>query len=357
MVRHYYLGGNTPLGFFSYYDNLINQANARKIYVIKGGPGTGKSTFMKKVGNWATEQGFDTDYLHCSSDPDSLDGLIIQDINVALVDGTAPHIVDPKNPGAVDSIVNLGDFWNEEGIRTNKDNIINFNNEIKKCFGSAYNYLKAAKAIFDETGGIYTQALDELAIRQLADEIASEEIPDVLNAKGSNRKLFVTAITPKGVIGFIDSLTQNNKVYMLKSDWGAGGNILLNDIANRALSSGYNIETFYNPMEPAQYIEHLIIKDLNLAFITQNKYNSINIAPIETIEMQSLYNQEILQAYSTEMDYNLSNMDSLIHMSVYCISKAKILHDSLEKCYIPNMNFDAINKACEKIFEDIKKQI
>jgi hypothetical protein len=32
--------------------------------------------------------------------------------------------VDPKNPGAVDEIINLGDFWDEEGIRKNKD--INF---------------------------------------------------------------------------------------------------------------------------------------------------------------------------------------------------------------------------------------
>ena len=41
-------GNNTPEGFFSYYEYILSQREADKIICIKGGPGTGKSTFFKK---------------------------------------------------------------------------------------------------------------------------------------------------------------------------------------------------------------------------------------------------------------------------------------------------------------------
>ena len=48
--RHYFPGNNTPEGFFSYYGYILGQREAEKIICIKGGPGTGKSTFLTKVG-------------------------------------------------------------------------------------------------------------------------------------------------------------------------------------------------------------------------------------------------------------------------------------------------------------------
>jgi ABC-type lipoprotein export system ATPase subunit len=48
-------GGNTSEGFYSYYPFLLEKGTKR-IFVIKGGPGVGKSTLMKKIGlkcwNW-----------------------------------------------------------------------------------------------------------------------------------------------------------------------------------------------------------------------------------------------------------------------------------------------------------------
>ena len=42
-------GGNTALGFYSFYDHII-EPDAARIFVIKGGPGVGKSTFMRYIG-------------------------------------------------------------------------------------------------------------------------------------------------------------------------------------------------------------------------------------------------------------------------------------------------------------------
>lgn len=92
-VRHMFPGNNTPHGFFSYYQYILSQQQAEKIYCLKGGPGVGKSTFMRKIGEEMLEEGFDVDFLHCSSDPGSLDGIVITEKKIALIDATSPHVV------------------------------------------------------------------------------------------------------------------------------------------------------------------------------------------------------------------------------------------------------------------------
>ena len=78
---------------------------------------------MKRIGQRFAKLGEDIDYLHCSADENSLDGVILKNRKIALIDGTSPHITDPVTPGAVDKIINLGEFWNEEGIASNKEEI------------------------------------------------------------------------------------------------------------------------------------------------------------------------------------------------------------------------------------------
>ena len=98
-IRHMFPGGNTSEGFYSYYDYVLPQERAERIFILKGGPGVGKSTFMKKIAEEMLNRGYDVEYMHCSSDPSSLDGIVVPAKNVAVIDGTAPHVIDPKNPG------------------------------------------------------------------------------------------------------------------------------------------------------------------------------------------------------------------------------------------------------------------
>ena len=48
-ARHMFPGGNTYKGFYSYYDYILPQEKANKIIILKGGPGVGKSTFMRHI--------------------------------------------------------------------------------------------------------------------------------------------------------------------------------------------------------------------------------------------------------------------------------------------------------------------
>lgn len=90
-IKRVFPGGNTSKGFYSYYDYII-EPDANRIFVIKGGPGVGKSSMMKKVAKDLLEKGYDIEYHHCSSDNNSIDGLVVPKLRVAMVDGTAPHV-------------------------------------------------------------------------------------------------------------------------------------------------------------------------------------------------------------------------------------------------------------------------
>ena len=94
-VSHYFLGANAYSGFYSLYDGLTSPAAGDFLYVIKGGPGGGKSTFMRCLGQAMQDRGVETEYIHCSADPDSLDGVKFPALHVAYVDGTAPHDAAP----------------------------------------------------------------------------------------------------------------------------------------------------------------------------------------------------------------------------------------------------------------------
>ena len=146
--KHFFAASNTKDGFVSYFDEIFGENECDKVYILKGGPGCGKSTFMKKLGKKAEEKGFSCEYFHCSSDPDSLDGVIIKEKKVAVIDGTKPHAVEPSLSGVREIIINLGLGWDTDKLYENKDEIIRLADLKKKHFADCYNYLYS-KDVFD----------------------------------------------------------------------------------------------------------------------------------------------------------------------------------------------------------------
>jgi len=352
-VRHLFPGGNTSLGFFSYYHHIITQEDAERIFVIKGGPGVGKSTFMKRVGKEMESRGYDVEYLHCSSDPDSLDGLLMPGLRVAFIDGTAPHVVDPKNPGAVDEILNFGVFWDEAGIRAHRDDIIRTNREIGYIFDRSYRYLAAAQAIYRGSAAVYAKALDTAGTNSLAAELIQEIFPhDDRTKAGGERKMFLSALTPDGYVNYLDTVLAGDSVYEVKGKMGTGEDTVLTKVKTAAIERGYDVEGYYCALDPHR-IEHLRIPDLGIGLTTGNKYHGTDITKEKTIEMMEYMDGDILARYQDDLMENQAELDDLLSTALGTIHRAKALHDQLETYYIPNIRFAEIDPYLRGVLDRI----
>ncbi len=363
-LKKLFPGGNTSQGFFSYYDHIIAPDAARRIFVLKGGPGVGKSSLMRYIGETMRDHGFDVEFHCCSSDNGSLDGVCIPQIGVAMLDGTAPHVVDPKNPGAVDEIVHLGDFWDEGLLRQNKQAIMDCNRRVGRLFQMAYFSLREAKAIQDEWESYITEATSFAQVNEaaslLSDEVFSGVTPD-FRGQPKARRLFATAITPDGPVNYLGTVLQDvQRLFVVKGEPGSGKATIIGRIAAQAAAVGLNTEVYHCSFVP-QNVDIVVIPDLstavaNLSAPVYFDPNCLtNLISCKEINLSAFLNQSTLEQYSAEISSCRARFEAAFNRAVGFLSRAKAEHDVMESYYIPAMDFTAVNARKEGILARIIK--
>ena len=355
-VRYYFSGNNTSEGFVSYYEDILPQREAARIFCIKGGPGTGKSTFMRQIGRHYLNKGFSIDYLRCSSDPQSLDGIIIKELNVAIIDGTMPHITDPVNPGVVGEILNFGEFLKEEKLLKNKEKIISLNEEIGDTFRYAYMYLKCANIIYRKSGDIIKKYVND---DKISDALMSLELPEKRDSSGSRKRLFGSSITSEGIVNELGSISKNLKsIYLivLPDEYKASDHMKF--LSQRILDRGYNVEELYCPMSPRAEPEHIISVDSSKAVFTCNRSHSIEV--FDKNKIKEILNVEVAPLSCIDkfrVDELRKEFDHNIAHAIEIIKAAKKLHDELELYYKDSMDFKALENLKTNIITKIDRLI
>lgn len=159
MTQTYFLGANSRAGFASLY-GFFPGAEDTFLHIIKGGPGTGKSGYMRRIGLAAEERGLDVHYVLCSGDPASLDGLYIPALHLAWVDGTAPHTAEPRIFGVDSDYVNLGHFCRTPFGEKDRMRLHELNSRYKQLYAEAYRALARTQRV--ETGAPEKSSFPEL---------------------------------------------------------------------------------------------------------------------------------------------------------------------------------------------------
>lgn len=376
-VRNLYPGGNTPHGFYSYYNYILPQRKAEKIFCIKGGPGTGKSTLMKRIGRYFVDRGEDVDFLWCSSDPDSLDGILIRGRRAAVLDGTAPHIVDPVTPGAVDEIINLGQFWDEEKLKGSRWEIMRLGEEISDIFGYAYGYLKSAGQQYEFLGELLERnvtdeklweyrsqlkmKLDAISILRRAESKMRRDYVMGGDVRfGERRKFFAGAITPGGIKSNVTSVIEGvGRVVVLDVPVGSRTEVLLGPVSRRLTEAGFDVEEYYCPMSPERKLEHVVCEGADLAVICSNEYHVVDSANIDgkvvRIKADEVFTGDGDRRAGEVFEDVKESSRGLILKAVALLEKAKGRHDMLEKYYVDAVDFDALRQVEDHITRSIMK--
>lgn len=142
-MQSYFLGANSREGFFSLYDRFPPDPNSF-LHIIKGGPGTGKSSLMRAIANAAADRGLEVHCVYCSGDPDSLDGVYLPEQKLGWVDGTAPHVREPAFFGVDGDYLNLTGFFIRPFTEEEKQRLREYQADYRERYREAYRILASA---------------------------------------------------------------------------------------------------------------------------------------------------------------------------------------------------------------------
>lgn len=336
MERHLFPGSNTSRGFVGYFEGIMRFS--RRTVLLKGGPGVGKSTLLKQTGKKYQEKGYTVTYFHCSGDPDSLDAITVSENGLAVIDGTAPHILDPVLPGARDSILNLGVCLNEKQLQGQMEEIASLSREISGHYARCTRYLAAAGSLRADAAAAYAMSFPENSRRELLNTLA--EACDLL-PEGKEENYFAQAITWKGVISQMDAVIRE-KTVCLDVPWGFDSDALFRPLAEKARHAGASLILYRDPLEPEK-IAHLQVG--GTAFTTAVLLDAKTFAP----EME----KERLSHESARLSYDKAVYDLLVNQAVESLADAKKAHDTLERYYIDAMDYGRLNAVKQEFLEEL----
>ena len=341
----YFLATNSCEGFVSYFADCYNPKNGWKAYIIKGGPGTGKSSFMKYIAAKCSENGEKCELCPCSSDPDSLDAVIIPGRKTVIMDGTAPHTVDPVYPGACDRILNFGEFWKDDLFEKKASDIMACSDRNKALHKTASLYLQAAGKLLTDNFKTAAAASDDDKIRLFADSLCKRYFKPK-GRRAAEKLRFLSGITPKGIVSFAGTVTaQCAELVIVEDNYGYASDKIMNILRDRALEYGYDITTVKNAMLPG-LSDHIIIPELSLAFVRESEYQHFD-SDTRRIHSRRFTNNALLHRSREKIKFNRKASGELLRSAAAVLRQAKREHDILEEYYINSMDFKALTKFAE----------
>ena len=355
MNESYFLGSSGKNGFFSCFTQLTPKIEGQYTYIIKGGPGTGKSFLMRKIADEMEKRDIECERIFCSSDPHSLDGVIFPSLRVSICDGTSPHMLDPDYPGATGEIINLGDCWDKDALIKNKEKIIKLTDENKACHRRSRRFIESAFSIFADGEKISLDCLDETRLMRYASRVSSRYFKRPSGKIGTEKTRLLDAITPEGYIFLNDTVNAlcDEKI-VFEDDFGIGASKLILEIRSYALASGFSVIS--SPcISREKALRHIIIKELSLGFFTADKLCTIGIIPTKSVSLKRFYSYPDISAHKSRLTFAKKAANELLNEAIISLKSAKTVHDELEKCYIGAMDFSKIDDIEKDLVERIWK--
>ena len=345
MNTQWFLGANTADGFISRFQTLQEDPRIKKLIILKGGPGCGKSTFMKKLRKTAVSLGADTESYPCSSDPSSLDGLLILPMGLAIVDGTAPHVLEPRLCGCDAVYLNLGCFYDTQKIPDERQALEALRIKNQALYPAAYAHLRAAREL-KLCAKASVKEMDQKGLYALTRGLMQELL---LSSSGHSRvqEVFLHTFTPAGEINLLDTVHSVCSTIVAIEDPLGAGSMLFERLKNHYLHAGYDCITLLSPLFPGT-IEGLLVPEVNTAFITCEKGQ--DDASV-TVNLSRCYH------FSDSAISLLEAANDHCTQAISLLKEAKQLHDEIEAIYRPYVSFEGLDLLTQEYQKQIKGEL
>jgi len=261
---------------------------------------------------------------------------------------TLSHVIEPKLPGAVESYVDLGRFYDREGLEPLREELSAAMDGYKGHYKRAYRCLTAAAQLAEDSRALLlTPALEAKALKR-ARGILGREIKKTGRQSGRAVQRFLSGITCQGAICRFDTAdTLCRRVYELSDSWGLGSG-MLTALASGAMSAGYDVILCPSPLFPER-AEHLLIPEQSLAFLTSTPALSYPGRPYRRIRLDAMADEELLRKYKARLKFSRKVQAALLEEGVEALAQAKAVHDRLEALYNPHVDFDGVYRQADEL--------
>jgi hypothetical protein len=326
-IRSYYAAANTEKGFCSLFGEVFSPDSLSHIYIIKGGPGTGKSTFIKSIGAEAEALGLDSEYYYCSADTSSLDGIKIPALGTAVIDGTPPHACEPRYPGACEKIINLGECLDEAALSERRGEIERLTRECGECYTRGAHFLAAAGETERAKLAILSRAFDFEKARLAARRLLARAKP--MGGKSAER--YISALGTHGKAHICNAQETGEKTVLVSGRYGAE-TLFLSVLEKEARREGYTL--LRSPcVLLKEYTESLSVKELQTRFVTLDEAE-------EELNAMRFVCREALAESRGKLRFAEKCREALLQGALSELAKMGRTHDELEKYYISAMDFE-----------------
>ncbi len=347
----YFAASNSTSGFCSYYAELFDAAGIRRVYAVKGGPGTGKSRFLREVAEAGEAAGCACEYIYCSSDPTSLDGVILTrrgGESIALLDATAPHVYEPTLPGAREEIVNLGEFWDAERLCSRVEEIASLNRAKSDAYRRAYRYLAGFGEMSRNRDALVAPAIRREKLRRFAERLMNG-IPR--GKKYSIRPALMHSIGMRGEVGFDTYFAEARRLYLIE-DCRGSANYLMAELGTLAREWRLSVKISHDPIEPEK-ADGLFLRESGVAFAVCRSEDCAY--PHKTIGMRRFLDPAAMRAVRSEVNFTERMRRAMKSAAIDALEKVSEIHFRLEDIYSAAMDFEKkerfTKEFCKGLFE------
>lgn len=349
----FFLGALSKDGFSSDFANSYDVYSGWRAYILKGGPGTGKSTVMKSIAAQAAKGGEQVLLCPCSSDPNSLDAVILPQRKITVLDGTAPHVVEPQFPIVCEQIINLGEAADSKALQKSRAQILTLCEEKSAYMARAKRYTAAAAELLGDAYKTQWLCTDIQKVERTAIRLAKEYITAQKSKKGERLACRLRAVTPLGLMyhkNTPQTLCQNTIV--IADEYGAAANRLLSVIEEKALQSGCRVITALDPIFPDKRIDAVMLPELKIAFCCENRYMH-PATENRRIHSRRFTNAKELQQHKPRLSFDKKTADDMLREAAVSMAAAGKAHNAIEQYYVNVMNFEYIADLSQRLIANI----
>jgi len=341
---HYFAHGNTAHGAHFLYTSAFDGLN--KIFVLTGPQGTGKSTVIQSLADSLLDKGLHVQNFHSPLRPNELDGIILTELKVGIVDGRVCKGISDSGAGEI-VFIDFGEaFDNSRILPEHFIAIEDLRGELERAYSKVYETFATALRIHDEWEKYYIENMDFTK----ADQIAEELIQDLYADHESDtpivsRHLFFGAATPKGAFDFIQSLTaQLERRIFIKGRAGSGKSTLLKKLASTAEQKGIEVQVFHCGFDPNS-LDMLIFPQLRTAIFDSTAPHEY-FPDRDEDELLDMYARTITpgtdEAHAAEIAGIKARYSAKMKEATSYLAEAEAIDSQIKAYYVGATNFSVI---------------